>query len=134
LIDGFDLDLDHALAVWEDGLRLPGADRTAADQWYHGDLVAENLLISAGRLSAVIDFGVSVGDPTIDLHGAWEILDLPAREIFRNRMQADEDTWLRGRAWALGIALGTFSYYWHTLPARRADRMAMARNVLADAA
>ena len=128
-----DVDLDLAQQIWEAALRLPGADRAAADQWYHGDLVAENLLVSRGGLSAVVDFGVSVGDPTIDLHGAWELFDPPAREIFRDRLDADEATWLRGRAWALGIALGTFSYYWRTLPSRCADRLAMIRNVLADA-
>ena len=128
-----DLDLDHALAVWEEALQLPGADRPGPDQWYHGDLVAENLLITDGRLTAVIDFAVSVGDPTIDLHGAWELFGPPAREIFRDRLGVDDAGWSRGRAWALVIALGTFSYYWHTLPARRSDRLAMARNVLADA-
>ncbi|QGN33692.1 phosphotransferase [Microlunatus sp. Gsoil 973] len=128
-----DLDLDQAVAVWEDALRLPGADRPGSDHWYHGDLVAENLLINDGRLSAVIDFNVSVGDPTIDLHGAWELFGPTARDAFRERLGVDEATWLRGRAWALAIALGTFSYYWHTLPARRSDRLAMARNVLADA-
>jgi hypothetical protein len=33
----------------------------------------------------------------------------------------------------LGIALGTFTYYWETMPRRRRDRLAMARSVLADA-
>lgn len=127
------LDLDLAQRIWAAALHLPGADRPEPDQWYHGDLVAENLLINRGRLSAVIDFGVSVGDPTIDLHGAWELFDAPARSVFRERLEADEATWLRGRAWALGIALGTFSYYWHSLPSRCSDRLAMARNVLADA-
>jgi aminoglycoside phosphotransferase (APT) family kinase protein len=132
-IAGFDFDLDHVLAVWEDALTLPGAYEAGPDCWYHGDLVAENLLVTAGRLSAVIDFGVAVGDPTVDLHGAWEIFDRPAREVFRERLGATDAEWLRGRAWALGIALGTFTYYWHTMPGRRADRLMMARNVLADA-
>lgn len=129
-----DLDLDLAERVWDVALGLPGADQPGADRWYHGDLVAENLLVTGGRLSAVIDFAVSVGDPTIDLHGAWELFDEPARDVFRTRLGADDATWSRGRAWALGIALGTFSYYWHTLPSRRSDRLAMVRNVLADAA
>lgn len=133
-IDGFDLDLDLARQVWDDALELPAAYETGPDRWYHGDLVAENLLITDGRLSAVIDFGVSVGDPTIDLHGGWEILDRPAREVFRQRLGCDDAEWLRGRAWALGIALMTFTYYWDTMPGRRRDRLAMARNVLADAA
>lgn len=132
-IPGFDLDLDLALRVWDEALQLPGAYEVGADAWYHGDLVAENLLFTDGRLSAVIDFSVSVGDPTIDLHGAWEILDRPAREIFRERLGVGDAEWLRGRAWALGIALGTFTYYWDTLPGRRHDRLMMARQVLADA-
>lgn len=128
----FDLDLALALAIWEDALKLPGAYDVGPDCWYHGDLVAENLLVTDGRLSAVIDFAVAVGDPTIDLHGAWEIFDQPAREVFRERLGAGDAEWLRGRAWALGLALGAFTYYWHTMPGRREDRLKMARNVLAD--
>lgn len=132
-IDGLDLDLDldRAEAVWEQSLLLPGADEAGHDQWFHGDLVAENLLVSEGRLSGVLDFGaVAVGDPTIDLHGAWEILDAPARAAFAHALGVGEAEWLRGRAWALGIALNALSYYWTTMPGRRDDRIAMARNVL----
>jgi aminoglycoside phosphotransferase (APT) family kinase protein len=132
-IAGFDLDLDRTLAVWEDALTLPGAHVAGPDRWYHGDMVAENLLITDGRLSAVIDFAVSVGDPTIDLHGAWEIFDRSARDVFRQRLGVSDAEWLRGRAWALGLSLGTFTYYWHTMPGRRESRLTTARNVLADA-
>lgn len=132
---GLDLDFAAALAIWEDALTLPGANEVGPDRWYHGDLVAENLLLTSGRLTAVLDFGgLAVGDPTIDLHGAWEVLDPPARELFRARLGVHDAEWLRGRAWALGIALGTFTYYWETMPERRRDRLAMARSVLADAA
>ena len=51
-----------------------------------GDLAAENLLVRDGALTAVLDFGgLSVGDPTVDLVVAWEVLDPPARELFRGR-------------------------------------------------
>jgi aminoglycoside phosphotransferase (APT) family kinase protein len=133
-IEGLDLDLDAALAVWAGALEMPGAYEVGPDRWYHSDLVAENLLLTDGRLTAVLDFGgLAVGDPTIDLHGAWEVLDPPAREVFRTRLGVDDAEWLRGRAWALGIALGTFTYYWETMPRRRRDRLAMIRSVLADA-
>jgi aminoglycoside phosphotransferase (APT) family kinase protein len=133
-IEDLDLDLDAALAVWADALKAPGANEVGPDRWYHSDLVAENLLLTDGRLTAVLDFGgLAVGDPTIDLHGAWEVLDPPAREVFRTRLEVDDAEWLRGRAWALGIALGTFTYYWDTMPRRRRDRLAMARSVLVDA-
>jgi aminoglycoside phosphotransferase (APT) family kinase protein len=130
-IESLDLDLDAALALWAEALQLPGADAVGPDRWYHGDLVVENLLLADGRLTAVLDFGgLAVGDPTVDLHGAWEVFDRPAREVFRARLGADEAEWLRGRAWALAIALGTFAYYWDSLPGRRRDRLAMARSVL----
>ena len=37
-----------------------------------------------------------MGDPAIDLQIAWFFLDVDSRQIFR-----DDETWLRGRAWAL---------------------------------
>ncbi len=129
-----DLDLDAAASVWKESLTLPGASDVLPDQWYHSDLVAENLLLTEGRLTAVLDFGgLAIGDPTIDLHGAWELFDEPARNTFRERLGVDDAEWLRGRAWALAIAFGCFSYYWETLPGRREDRLAMAKSVLADA-
>lgn len=132
-IEGLDLDLDAASALWEEALRVPGAAEVGPDRWYHGDLVAENLLVADGRLTAVLDFGsLSIGDPTIDLHGAWEVFDASAREVFRERLGIEEPEWLRARAWALGIALGAFSYYWDSMPGRRADRLAMARNALVE--
>ena len=133
-IDDFGVDLDAAERVWDGAMALPDADARVPPRWYHGDLAAENLLVEDGRLSAVLDFGaLSVGDPTVDLIAAWEVLDPPAREVFRRRAGVDELTWLRGRAWALGLALGIW-YYWSTMPERRASRTAVARNVLADAA
>jgi len=133
-IQSLDLDLDAADAVWSQALELPGARAGGADRWYHSDLVSENLLLNHDRLTGVLDFGgLAVGDPTVDLHGAWELLDPPARETFRRRLGADEAEWLRGRAWALGIALGALAYYWTSMPDRCRDRLAMARSVLADA-
>jgi aminoglycoside phosphotransferase (APT) family kinase protein len=134
-IDGLDLDLDAALGVWDAAMRLPGVRDAATPRWYHGDLAAENLLVRDGRLAAVLDFGaLSVGDPTVDLVVAWEVLDPAARDVFRRAAGADEASWLRARAWALSLALGTFPYYWRTMPERCASRLAIARAVLADAA
>ena len=133
-IPGLDLDLDAALAVWDAAVRLPGSSRVAAPRWHHADLVAENLLVRDGRLAAVLDFGgLSVGDPTVDLIVAWDVLDAAAREAFRSAVGVDDETWLRGRAWALCLALMTFPYYWDTMPERCANRLAVARAVMADA-
>lgn len=129
------LDLDAVSAAWEDVLRLPGIDRVSQPRWYHGDLFAENLLVRGGRLVALLDFGgLAVGDPTIDLLPAWEVLDEPSRSVFREALAVDEDAWLRGRGWALALAVMTFPYYWQTMPERCASRLAMVRSVLADPA
>jgi aminoglycoside phosphotransferase (APT) family kinase protein len=129
----FDVDLEAATRVWDEAMGLPGAMDRPDPRWFHGDLAAENLLVLDGKLTAVLDFGgLSIGDPAVDLAVAWEVLDPPAREIFRNKLGVDEVTWLRGRAWALCIALMIW-YYWTTMPARRASRVAVVRNVLVDA-
>jgi aminoglycoside phosphotransferase (APT) family kinase protein len=129
----FGFDLDAAGRLWDEAMRLPGVSDRSPPRWFHGDLAAENLLMRDGSLAAVLDFGgLSVGDPAVDLAVAWEILDPPAREIFRKRLGADDATWLRGRAWALSITLMIW-YYWTTMPQRRSSRIAIGRNVLADA-
>jgi aminoglycoside phosphotransferase (APT) family kinase protein len=132
-LEDFEFDLDAADQIWAEAMRLPGtADRTTT-RWYHGDLAAENLLVRDGVLAAVLDFGgLSVGDPTVDLVVAWEVLDPPARELLRRQVGVDDATWLRGRAWALSITLMIW-YYWTTMPERRARCMAVGRNILADA-
>jgi len=129
----FDFDLDAAKQMWVEAMKLPGAADPATRRWYHGDLAAENLLVRDGALTAVLDFGgLSVGDPTVDLVVAWEVLDPPARELFQRQIGVDEASWLRGRAWALSITLMIW-YYWTAMPKRRARCMAVGRNVLADA-
>jgi len=133
-ISELDLDLNAALQVWERAMALSGIDQVATPRWYHGDLLAENLLVRDGRLTAVLDFGgLGVGDPTVDLIVAWEVLDTTSREVFREAVGADDLSWLRGRAWALTLALGTFPYYWDTMPDRCATRLAIARSILAEA-
>ena len=132
-LEDFGFDLDAAEQIWVDAMRLPGAADRTTPRWYHGDLAAENLLVRDGALAAVLDFGgLSVGDPTVDLVVAWEVLDPPARELFRSQLGVDDAGWLRGRAWALSITLMIW-YYWTTMPERRARCMAVGRNVLADA-
>jgi aminoglycoside phosphotransferase (APT) family kinase protein len=63
------IDAAHATAIWEEAL---AATWHGPPVWVHGDVSAANLLVDAGQLSAVIDFGCSaVGDPACDLSIAW---------------------------------------------------------------
>lgn len=131
-IEGLDLDLDAAGRVWELALAAD-RDHIPALRWYHGDLLAENLLVRGDRLGGVLDFGgLSVGDPAVDLAPSWEILDSDGRELFRQALGADDQTWLRGAGWALLLAVLSFPYYWRTMPGRCADRLALATNVLSE--
>ena len=57
----------------------------------------------------------------VDLIVAWQLLDRAGREVFRAALGVDDSTWLRGRAWALGISLMVW-YYWQTMPQRRPIR------------
>ena len=126
------LDLDRALTVWTDALATEPSGAPSRS-WYHGDLLAENLLTRDDELVAVLDFGgLAVGDPAVDLVVAWEVLDPAGRETFRSAVDADDAAWATGRAWALFVAVVTFPYYWHTMPARCTARRSMAAAVLAE--
>lgn len=132
-LPGLDIDLDRAQRAWRSAVSLPAAVEPQGGCWLHGDLLAENILLTRGRLAAVVDFGgLAIGDPTVDLIVAWELLDAAAREVFRSRLGVDEATWLRGRAWAVGLAINTLPYYWHTMPNRCARRLSVVRAVLQD--
>jgi aminoglycoside phosphotransferase (APT) family kinase protein len=97
------IDTDAAATVWDAALATTW-DR--APVWFHGDVASGNLLVRDDRLSAVIDFGTcGVGDPACDLVIAWTFLSGRSREIFRDRVRQDADTWARARAWVLWKAL-----------------------------
>jgi aminoglycoside phosphotransferase (APT) family kinase protein len=133
-IPGLDLDLDAVLVVWDEAIAIAADSSSPGTHWVHGDLFAENLLVRGGRLTAVLDFGgLAVGDTTVDLVPAWELLDPKERALFRTEVGVDDRTWLLSRAWALAIALMTLPYYWRTMPERSADRLALAQQVLRDA-
>jgi len=122
------VDTDAVTAAWDEALRLP--DWSGPATWVHADLSPGNVLVTDDRLSAVIDFGrLGVGDPTIDLIVAWNLLPADTRDAFRAAVGVDDATWLRGRGWALSIALVQLPYYRHTNPTLAAN----ARHVLHEA-
>jgi aminoglycoside phosphotransferase (APT) family kinase protein len=86
--------------------------RTAADIMTHGDLTPGNVLVSAGRLTGVLDVGgLGPADPALDLVGAWHLLGAGPRRVFREHLGCDDLEWERGKAWAFEQAMGAAWYY-----------------------
>nr|WP_285486917.1 aminoglycoside phosphotransferase family protein [Amycolatopsis taiwanensis] len=108
-------DADAATAAWEEALAAPAWSSTPC--WVHADLMPSNLLITENRLTGVLDFAtVGVGDPACDLIPAWNLLPPAAREIFHDAVDVDDATWMRGRGWALSMAVIQLPYYRTTNP------------------
>ncbi len=106
---GASLDSAAVLAAWERVMDTPAWPHEPA--WIHSDLQGGNLIARDGRLAAVIDFAPSLGDPAVGLLPAWNLFEGEARAAFRETLGVDDDTWERGRGWALSIALVALPYY-----------------------
>ncbi len=125
------VDTVAATAAWETSLRAPAWDGNPA--WTHGDLLPPNLLVSGGRISAVLDFGnVGIGDPAVDVIPAWSVFSNDGREAFRGALNIDDATWTRGRGFALHQALLIIPYYPETNPAFVTMATRTVEAVLAD--
>jgi aminoglycoside phosphotransferase (APT) family kinase protein len=99
------VDVAACRAVWSSAL---ASAWQSPPTWFHGDVAVGNLLTSAGRLSAVIDFGTcGVGDPACDLVMAWTYFTGTERMIFRDAVDLPDDAWRRARGWALWKSLIT---------------------------
>ncbi|MFD7623053.1 phosphotransferase [Streptomyces sp. NPDC059802] len=97
--------------------------------WFHGDIGGNNLLVTDGKLSAVIDFVTSgIGDPACDLVIAWAML----REAFRHTVGQDDATWARARGWALWKSLLTLTQCPDPRDGRVAIHLDVIDAVLAD--
>jgi len=98
-----------ATSVW-DGARAAPSCRVPG--WIHGDLFPMNLLADRGAVAAVIDFDLmGAGDPAVDMVPAWTLLTAETRPLFREASGVDDDTWVRGRGWALKAGLGAVRRY-----------------------
>lgn len=97
------IDTDVVTEMWQLAL---ATQWQCAPVWVHGDVSSGNLLVQDGQLSAVIDFGgLAIGDPACDLAIAWTLFHGKSRNVFRETLALDDDTWARGRAWTLWKAL-----------------------------
>jgi len=125
------IDGDATLHSWEESLNAASWD--GEEVWVHGDLLPGNLLVVGGRLSAVIDFGgLNVGDPACDLQPAWNVFAGDSRARYRDELQVDDASWLRGRGWALCQAVMALPYYWNTNPGMIRQASHALAQVLAD--
>lgn len=100
------VDRAAVLRTHRDGVTSSGWQH--APVWLHGDLHPANVIVSDGRVSAVIDFGdLTSGDPATDLAICWMMLPAAARAEFRAAYghTRDEALWRRTRGWALAFAL-----------------------------
>lgn len=60
-----------------------------------------NVLVSNGGFAGVLDAeGLGPADPTLDLVGAWHLLDAGPRGLLRAGLPCDGLAWARGKAWA----------------------------------
>lgn len=110
------IDGQAALAAWEHAVRAPAWDGRRT--WIHADLLRPNLIVTSGRLHAVIDFGsVGVGDPAHDIIPAWAVFGPPGRAAFRAALDVDDATWHRARGIALTQAAALIPYYAVSNPA-----------------
>lgn len=93
-------DTDRLHAIFADGT---AATEATTATWLHGDLHPRNVLTSAGRLSAIIDWGdLTRGDAATDIAGLWMLFDPSDHPPFWESYRTGEPGLAaRGRAWAV---------------------------------
>ncbi len=124
------VDAKKILAGWERAIAVPGW--LGPKVWLHGDLHPANVILSKGRIAAVIDFGdLTSGDPATDLAAAWMLFSPEVRGVFRQAADSparpiDDHMWMRARAWALTMNVG-----WLSMSANDAETTAMTQAAIA---
>ncbi len=125
-----EVDIPSVTSLWNRLTHVPAWSR--APVWVHGDFLPGNIVVQNNRLTAVIDFSdLGIGDPACDLIIAWSLLNSHSRKIFRDHLEnIDDDTWERGRGWALSIALIMLPYYKNSNPTLATLARRMIEHVL----
>jgi aminoglycoside phosphotransferase (APT) family kinase protein len=124
------IDTRQAREVWETAL---DATCDGDPVWFHGDVQPGNLLVTGGRLSAVIDFGgCGTGDPACDGTIAWTFLTGEGRRVFRAGLPFDAATWARARGWAIWKAMKVLAGALRDDPADAAFTAGVIDAILAD--
>jgi aminoglycoside phosphotransferase (APT) family kinase protein len=88
--------------LWREAVAAP---IDVADTCIHGDLHPRNLVVSQGRIAAVLDWGdMTAGDPAADLGAAWLLFPVAAHPaIWAAYGQVTAHTMARARGWALNF-------------------------------
>lgn len=95
---------DVLVAELHELARVPGP--TGPRVWVHGDLHPRNLVLRAGRLAGLIDWGdLHGGDRAVDLSSVWMLLPEDLHAVVRAGLGVDDDTWARARGWALVLGV-----------------------------
>jgi aminoglycoside phosphotransferase (APT) family kinase protein len=93
------------MRVWDDAVTAPAW--AGPPVWIHADLHPANVVVAAGWLRGVVDFGeLCADDPATDLAAAWLVLPAgTAPSFFAAYAEADPATVRRARGWAVRQAL-----------------------------
>jgi len=96
---------EEVYRIWETALTGP---IDVEPTWIHGDLHARNILVSAGALTGIIDWGdMAAGDRATDLASIWMLFaDAAARERALSASgSVTQATYLRAKGWAVGFGV-----------------------------
>lgn len=109
------IDVDAALAVWDDALSAPRYD--GPDVWVHGDLEG-NCVVRNGRLFGIVDWNSAcLGDPAVDIQVVWSSLFTDdSRGVFLQALGADDAAIRRSKGAAVNQACAALPYYLDTYP------------------
>ena len=93
--------------IWNGALNAP---LDGALTWLHGDLHPRNVLVEAGVIMGIIDWGdITSGDCATDLASIWMLFAEPhaREEALATYADLSEATWQRAKGWAVffGIML-----------------------------
>lgn len=107
--NGEAIDLDAALAIWEDAL---AASEHTEWVWSHADLHGANVLSHAGAFGGIVDWGsMAMCDPAVDLGFTYTLMpregvDAALAEYGRLAGRDDPDFAARARGIALSKSVG----------------------------
>lgn len=95
-------------ALWD---RACAAPYPGEPRWLHGDLHYANVLVEAGKFTAIVDWGdICAGDPATDLAALWLLIGDPAARAAGLAAYGADDYGpdgacrLRAMGWALSFA------------------------------